>query len=523
MFYFPEVLQRHTGCFSTIWLAATKGIKITRIDLLNVNVRWTCQDIMNYVMVQVPAPHPNQPRPRFSLYLSSQLQYGVVIVYHRQCGFALQDAKQMIERLVRTERRIHINMAEPDRKTIDVPDYLFLMEATEGAQDPFFGLMEHDQLLSPYKIYLPVFLMEEVVSQHSLVTSHRNTSEKGGFRSPLDAITLKEKEQLVINTAEVHFEGAELPEATDKEINLLMDEQEEFHRDMETERQAEEGERSKEFSGAMTSVDVLKETVLGPDLDVLYLFDKVTRQPMEVPLADVPMEMTPPQVSMPVPPTEEKEGDSERDTESTRKFLWRGEDGCLTKKRRKGRSHQLVFADPQVQISDRAMKKQIGEPLSDTLTLSEVLEVLATTRLAPPAQLLTSPSRSASDVVLDVSKDDKSLSDPITPASRWSPQEEPRMPMEPIMEEYVELPEVQTEFQNMGIPANHLLSLVSSRLQRFGEVTFDSLLPLEADRITAANTLAKLLELVSARELAVQQNKPYKTITITYGLSSMAT
>ncbi|MEQ2169337.1 hypothetical protein GOODEAATRI_024179 [Goodea atripinnis] len=32
---------------------------------------------------------PNQPRPRFSLYLSSQLQYGVVIIYHKQCGFLL--------------------------------------------------------------------------------------------------------------------------------------------------------------------------------------------------------------------------------------------------------------------------------------------------------------------------------------------------------------------------------------------------------------------------------------------------
>jgi len=40
-------------------------------------------------MVQVPPSHPSLPRPRFSLYLSSQLQYGVVIVYHRQCAFLL--------------------------------------------------------------------------------------------------------------------------------------------------------------------------------------------------------------------------------------------------------------------------------------------------------------------------------------------------------------------------------------------------------------------------------------------------
>lgn len=44
---------------------------------------------MNYVLEQVPPPLPGLPRPRFSLYLSSQLQYGVVVVYHRQCAILL--------------------------------------------------------------------------------------------------------------------------------------------------------------------------------------------------------------------------------------------------------------------------------------------------------------------------------------------------------------------------------------------------------------------------------------------------
>lgn len=46
-------------------------------------------DIMDYVLVSAPPPVSGLPRPRFSLYLSSQLQYGVVLVYHRQCGFLL--------------------------------------------------------------------------------------------------------------------------------------------------------------------------------------------------------------------------------------------------------------------------------------------------------------------------------------------------------------------------------------------------------------------------------------------------
>lgn len=44
---------------------------------------------MNYVLEQVPPPRPGLPRPRFSLYLSSQLQYGVIVVYHRQCAILL--------------------------------------------------------------------------------------------------------------------------------------------------------------------------------------------------------------------------------------------------------------------------------------------------------------------------------------------------------------------------------------------------------------------------------------------------
>lgn len=44
---------------------------------------------MDYVLGRVLPPEPGLPRPRFSLYLSSQLQYGVVVVFHRQCALLL--------------------------------------------------------------------------------------------------------------------------------------------------------------------------------------------------------------------------------------------------------------------------------------------------------------------------------------------------------------------------------------------------------------------------------------------------
>ncbi|KAM4606574.1 REC8 meiotic recombination protein b [Polymixia lowei] len=572
MFYYPNVLHRHTGCFSTIWLAATKGIKVTRREVLKVNVKRTCQDIMDYVTVQVPAPQPNLPRPRFSLYLSSQLQYGVVIVYHRQCGFLLEEVRQTIERLLRSERYSRIDMAEPDRLSLDVPDNLFLMEDAEGAQDPFFGLMEVDQLPSPYKIHQPMTLMEEVASQHSLVPSPQTTPDEAGFRSPAAAITMKEKERLVINIAEC-FEGAELPEATAEDIDLLMDQQDHFHEDVEEQevgRQSAERERTREVEGIVTSVDQLKETVMGPDRDSVWLLDEETGQPKEVPLATVSMEMTPPPtVAMPTPPlgSSRKEGETERVPESSC-----GEEIAPPNRRRGGRRRrQLVFADLQVQISEEAMRNQIEDPLTETLTLSGLLLNSSMTKGSSPAQLLSAPSSSllhsdlqslwkqcahlttlprsgdkprgeeeerweqelrkertrrdpsmrevaASDVILDLSKEDKSYSDGITPVGRWSPQEEAQVPMEPIVEEHIEMPEAQTEADRKDITAHSLLREVSVYIQRLGKVTFDTLLPPEADRTTAAHVFSKLLELVSARQLGVQQTEPYNTITITPGL-----
>lgn len=45
------------------------------------------EEILNYVLVRVQPPHPSLPRPRFSLYLSAQLQIGVIRVYFQQCQY----------------------------------------------------------------------------------------------------------------------------------------------------------------------------------------------------------------------------------------------------------------------------------------------------------------------------------------------------------------------------------------------------------------------------------------------------
>lgn len=93
MFYYPNVLQRHTGCFATIWLAATRGSRLVKREYLNVNVVKTCEEILNYVLVRVQPPVAGLPRPRFSLYLSAQLQIGVIRVYFQQCQYLVGKAR----------------------------------------------------------------------------------------------------------------------------------------------------------------------------------------------------------------------------------------------------------------------------------------------------------------------------------------------------------------------------------------------------------------------------------------------
>ncbi|XP_054479272.1 REC8 meiotic recombination protein b [Anoplopoma fimbria] len=571
MFYYPNVLQRHSGCFSTIWLAATRGIRVTRRDLLKVNVNRTCGDILDYVTAQVLPPQPNLPRPRFSLYLSSQLQYGVVVVYHKQCGFLLEEVQQTIDRLLRSKRCIYIDMAESERMTLNVPDSMYMMEEAEGAQDPFFGLMERHQLPSPYKIHQQMLVLEATGSQHSLVPSPHSTLHIHGFRSPPAAISLTEKEQFVITAAEQYFEGDDLPEATAREIDLLMDQPDHFRKEVKGQQT---NESTREREGDMSSIDQLKETVLGAERDSVWLLDEDSGHPVEAPQAAVALEMTPLRVAMPTPPSgaSGKEGDTESPHEEVVAPPLRKPGG--------GRRRQLVFADPHVQISERAMKEQIVNPLAETLELSQVLlDLPSLTRRANPVQLFAAPcgsllhsdlqslwrqcasltaqpghegeksgeeeeeeesqrdreilrterkrrqssmreissesglqpaeGSSVVDAFLDMSKEDKSVSDVITPVSRWSPQDEAQRGMEPIAEENIEMPEAQTDAENRD-----MLSWISSSLQRFGEITFDSLVPPEADRTTAAHTLYKLLELLSARQVTVQQTEPFSDITI---------
>ncbi|CAM4646769.1 unnamed protein product [Caretta caretta] len=225
MFYYPNVLQRHTGRFATIWLAATGGTKLVKREYLKVNVPQTCEEILTYILVQAPPPTPAAPRPRFSLYLSAQLQYGVVRVYSRQCHYLIEEIQHTLERLSRAQQQIRIDMGDLEQPGLLLPDNLLLMEALEDAPDPFFGVME-PPLPSPTDIPQIQHILEAPTPPERPTPSPRRRRPEAPpitVVSP-EIITMKEVEPITL----LEIEGErDLPEITAREIDLLA-EQEDF-------------------------------------------------------------------------------------------------------------------------------------------------------------------------------------------------------------------------------------------------------------------------------------------------------
>ncbi|KAM5193042.1 meiotic recombination protein REC8 homolog [Mantella aurantiaca] len=224
MFYFPNVLQRHVGCFSTVWLAATKGTRIVKREYLKVNVMKTCLKIIQYILQQVPPPYQGCPIPRLSLYLSAQLSYGVVCVFHRQCDLLIEEMRVTLERLYKSERQLKIDLLQQDQQLL-LPDSLMLMQMLEDAPNPFFGMMEvPPELPDPYMIPQIRSLLEtsdpDLMRYEKSPPKRRRTSRKDEsdhLASP-EAITMREEEPILLPPVEI---GQDLPELSALDLELL--------------------------------------------------------------------------------------------------------------------------------------------------------------------------------------------------------------------------------------------------------------------------------------------------------------
>ncbi|XP_045573708.1 meiotic recombination protein REC8 homolog [Salmo salar] len=442
---------------------------------------------MDYVLVRVPPPLPGLPRPRFSLYLSSQLQYGVIIVYHRQCGMLLEEIQHILDRLAKTRTAQKIDVDESDRHALSLPDVLSLLEESEWAANPFFG-----EIHSGYAMPSPNTLIQlggefrrEAPPERPLLLSPGSPPQDGITASP-DSITLIETEPVIIPSAE--FEGAELAEVTHQNmgmIDLLMDQLDHFP----------EGQR-------------LPSTTLSSE-DPTVLPGEETELPMEMPAA-LAEERTP--VSVPLPPS--TPGEPEERGMAGERERWRDSPTLqdVTPPVKQPRRRQLLFIDQETQITQEALQQQIDNTLIQTRPL--VVISGPSKRTLSPADLLARSPLSLEVSDRDLSRENSPLH---TPESRGSPVPRSVSKLKDIPEEGEGLLERDAEDIPLADLLAELLDAVTEPLEDHEGVLFHSLLPPLAQRSSVTHSFWTLLEMVTARRLCVQQDEPYGDIIISPG------
>nr|KAF6487005.1 REC8 meiotic recombination protein [Rousettus aegyptiacus] len=587
MFYYPNVLQRHTGCFATIWLAATRGSRLVKREYLKVNVVKTCGDqgalfpseeILNYLLVRVQPPQPGLPRPRFSLYLSAQLQIGVIRVYSQQCQYLVEDIQHILERLHRVQLQIRIDMVETDLPSLLLPNHLALMETLEDAPDPFFGIMSvGPRLPSPFNIPQIRHLLEAVTPERVPEEAPPEVpTEPGKPVRPLvtvispEAITLQEAEP--IRMLEIEGER-DLPEVSRRDLDLLIAEEDEAI--LLEERVSKEEPRAPEMEItvpplspiALAQVEVAAEPLPGPVLAPEELKPAVWEP--EALLAEV----TPPEeLRLPAPLSPEQRRPP-----------------ISPPARRRRRRRQLLFWDKETQISREQFQKQLYtrahcwecpmvQPPERTIRsptelfqtptysgwLSPELLALWTHCAQPPPRALrrmpplepeeeeaaereaaaeeerrkaetpsdievlreaqepSGPLMLSSELSIETAEEEKSRISLIPPEERWvwAEAEQPEPPALPVVPE---LPEVPMEIPLELPPEPELLSLeavhraVALELQANREPDFNSLVSPLSPRRVAARVFYLLLVLAMQQILRIEQEKPYGRLLIQPG------
>ncbi|XP_066278289.1 meiotic recombination protein REC8 homolog isoform X1 [Branchiostoma lanceolatum] len=145
MFYSQDILQKRGGKFGIIWIAATRARDLTRRDYSTVNVAKTCDEIINHLTQPKRVRYDRSGFPRFSLYLSAQLMFGVTLVHRKHAEYLYGDAMTLQSKFIpkRPGRRIVPGSTEDiDMKTSTRPIEALRLEDPLDLYRP--GLLELD-------------------------------------------------------------------------------------------------------------------------------------------------------------------------------------------------------------------------------------------------------------------------------------------------------------------------------------------------------------------------------------------
>ncbi|RXN06746.1 meiotic recombination REC8-like protein [Labeo rohita] len=462
---------------------------------------------MDYVLVRVPPPVLGLPRPRFSLYLSSQLQYGVVLVYHRQCEFLLEETQGAIDRLLRLNLKFNIDMRDEEtRQSHMIPDAAALFDETEGARDPFFGVME-----TGYGLPSPTSLIQrmEEVQPEQVPSSREPTPPSDDITASQESITLTEREPDII--PEPEFEGADLQETN--MIELLLEQPDHFleredERQLEIDREREQIEKEteedreprmpdeREQERAALEREAARDLTTSVSLDLAQITGASSQEVVLLPEEDLglPMEMpvleerekTPVSVSIPIPSPlpgeEEKMGVEPRRERAVRErspdlepAVVRPESPVKQRKRRR----QLLFIDENTQISQEEMMAWIDDVETETRPLEALVKPPFEKKGAK--ELLENPCMTSLMVLETTDKDFSPLE---TPEMRRSPVPQIQFGLEGIPEERLpEMEDITEQIEEQLRPQDVIEGLE----------TFHSLLPPDPTRRIVAQLFWRLL------------------------------
>ncbi|XP_070599931.1 meiotic recombination protein REC8 homolog [Erythrolamprus reginae] len=577
MFYYPNVLQFNSGCFSTIWFAATGASRLQKREYLRINVHQTCKDILDYIVV------PAGNRPRFSLYLSAQLQYGVVLVYNRQCQYFIDEMHQMLGRLSRFRQQVNIDLAEVEPPVLEVTDQLALMEILETAPNPFFGRME-PTLPSPHSIPYVRYLLETPTPERSplertLPSLQPPKTDKPSTVVSPEALKIKESEPITLLKFD---EEQDLVEITAGEIDLLI-EQKEFvipgaeeeplspqavikKRRLE-EESAEQGRVQEPWVPLGLSPPTRMAEGTTAAKDVGPQLREVTTPSVSLPLQ--PLEMTPPGVEPRIPSSPPPVKHKTKKAPPPSPELQLPEYEPPPSRPSKRRRRKLRFKDVVTQIPKEDFRKQISDPQIHCQPLEKV--VLPIKRLKTAAELLNNPTygwmhpklhelwaqrarvqpvdyaqvrleeeeerRAEIPSELEELRAAEEPSGPPVGSSEISLEttEEEARPTLATPEERIilelesgalpvvpELPEISFELpldKNM-ITLDYVCRLVAAKLEEFEQVDFEQLVPLSTSRAVASRVFQLCLDLATSKFLILEQKKDYDQIgriTIKHG------
>ncbi|XP_064616065.1 meiotic recombination protein REC8 homolog [Liolophura sinensis] len=223
MFYSQDILQKRGGRFGIIWLAATNFKRLTRREFCSVNVNKTSDDILDYILLRALPSRPGAARPRLSLYLASQLMFGLTKVYGKQREYLLSDVTAM-------STRFHMILAPvadidlrvtPRADLVTNPDYAAQSSRYGPAFDPYFGVFGVED--TPDTDIIPELKMWEsqVISPQSELSPSIHLSRKPAAVSPPHTVSSSE----ITMMEEIMSEPAARELTVEEDLPILSDEQ----------------------------------------------------------------------------------------------------------------------------------------------------------------------------------------------------------------------------------------------------------------------------------------------------------